>query len=68
MFPACSITTEMKSFAGIFQIICQDFKTKRQEILNTFFIKRIDLCFTSPVKLLPLPLKYFFSVKQQVRL
>ena len=29
----CSITTEVKSFAGIFQRICQNFKTRKQEIL-----------------------------------
>ena len=59
-FPACSITTEVKSFGGIFQRVCQDFKTRKQEILNTYFTKRSDLCFTSPVKLLQLSLKCFF--------
>ena len=29
----CSITTVVKSFAGIFQRICQNFKTRKQEIL-----------------------------------
>ena len=60
MFPACIITTEVKFFAGVFQRICQDFKTRKQEILSTYFIERIDLSFTSPVKLLPLSLKWLF--------
>ena len=29
----CSITTEVKSFTGFFQRICQNFKTRKQEIL-----------------------------------
>ena len=62
MFPTCSITIEVKSFTGILQRICQDFKTKKQEILNTHITKRIDVCFTSPAKLLTLSLKcVFFS-------
>ena len=60
MFPAHSITTEVKSFAGIVQRICQNLKTSKQEILNIYFTKRIVLCFTSPDKLLPLSLKYIF--------
>ena len=35
MFPAGNITTEVKSFAGIFQRICQDLKGRKQEIPNT---------------------------------
>ena len=37
MFTACNIATEMKSIAGICQRICQDFKTRKQEILNGNF-------------------------------
>ena len=59
-FAACSTTREGKSFAGTFQRVCQDFKTRKQEILNNYFTKRINLCFTSPLKLLPLSLKFFF--------
>ena len=37
-------------------------KTRKQKILNTYFIKRIDLCFTSQTIIVVS--KCFFSVKQ----
>ena len=38
MFPVCNVTTDVKSVAVISQRICQGFKTRKQEILNTYFI------------------------------
>ena len=59
----------MKVFAGIIQRICRNFKTRKQEILNRYFTKPIDLYFISPLKLLALSLNCFFSsVKQPGRL
>ena len=59
---SCSITIEVKASERIFQRICQNFKTRKQEILNRYFTKSTDLSFTSPAKLLPLSLNCFFCL------
>ena len=47
IFQACSIITDVKSFAGIFRRICQDFKTMKYKIINIYFRNGIYLYFVS---------------------